>query len=155
MNTQNFSALQLLQSFFRDCKSLLLQSCPDDLTSFSAIECYNWSEEFRKSEEDIKWQNFKTTFHCFPTKAVGSKKTRPHVQKKVTTHKKIHSSCPEPFILIWSSLFSVLLLCTTTTRVGKQNQIQSKNFQIIKLKKWQRTKWTRLRTKNWKSCLPN
>ena len=45
---------------------------------------------------------------------LDSKKRRTGIRKWVTNRKINYSSRHQPFVLIWSSLFSSLLLCTTT-----------------------------------------
>ena len=55
--------------------------------------------------------------------------------------------------MIWSSLFSSLLL-RTTTGVWKLKQIQSGRFQNIQLKKIPTTKQNRLEKKWTQNCLP-
>ena len=68
------------------------------------------------------------------------------------THKSNRSSRHELFVLGWSSLFSSLLLCTTT-RVYILREIQSRNFQSIKLTKIPRTKLNWLVKKGSKQIL--
>ena len=51
-------------------------------------------------------------------------------------------------------MLSSLLLCTTTRRVWKLGQLQSRSFQSIKLNKIPRTKMVCLKRKWRKNCLP-
>ena len=74
------------------------------------------------------------------------------IRKKPTTHKSNYPSSRHwPFVLVWSSLLTTLLLCTTTKRIWNLRQLQSRSFQSIKLNKIPRTKMIRLKGKKQKA----
>ena len=107
-----------------------------------------------KSIKDITGQNFqKVVFYRSLKNLLKSKKRRSGIRERVSTHKNHYFSRHEPLVLLWSSLFLFLLLCTTTG-VWSLKQLQSRSFQSIKLKKLSRTQLISFRRKFTRNCLP-
>ena len=142
-NTKNFSTLQVFQSVSHKCKRQFIQCCPNELIRF-LCECIKMSAQ-RKSPKPKKRSRGKiskrNSIVLSKKGHLEARKRGSAIRKRVTTHKIFYSSRRWPFILIWCSLFSFLLLCTTITRVWILRELQSRNSKV--------SSWTKFHVPNW------
>ena len=140
----------MFQSFSHESKSLFLQSSPKQ---FIWLLCEGIVNLVKRNLQSIKRHHLTNSIVLSRKHHLEAKKRRFGIRKSVSTPKSNYSSFPYPFVLICSSVFSSLLLCTTTS-VQKLSQLQSRSFRSVKLNKVPRTKMICLERKKTKSCLP-
>ena len=119
MNTQNVSTLQVFRSICRKCKVPFLQFCPKEFDWFFSESIIILLKVNLQNSKRLQLANFLSKVRLFLLKRVPNnleaRKRHSGCQEKLATNESHYSSNHVSIVLIWSSLFSSQLLCTTTT----------------------------------------
>ena len=135
MNTQNFSTLQVFQSFSHKCKSLFLKSCPKEFIRFLFEGIVNRFKENLQSIKRHHVTNFQNEIWLlFLEKITWKQKRDVLVSAKWLILMKVITLPIINHLSWYGAVCLSLLLCTTTT-VWILMQLQSRSFQSLRLNK--------------------
>ena len=137
MKTPNLSTLQVFQSLFPQIQKSVPSVLPKRVYQVPLRFAIKFAKKKPAKHKKTSRDKISKQISVDLSKKnhLDAKKRRSAIRKRVATHKSNYPSRQKPFVMKWSSLFSSLLLCTTTTtKVRILWQLKSRSFQYQALK---------------------